>query len=50
MILRFREGNIYRSRGKPMCNVVNRSRETDEEEHVSLVVVRKVTPPVAQRE
>jgi hypothetical protein len=52
MILRVREGNLYRSRGHPMHVMVNRSRETDEEEHVSPPMMRPVAPPVllAQRE
>jgi len=40
MVLRFREGNVHRMRGQPMCPVANRSRETDEEEKVAPLVMR----------
>jgi hypothetical protein len=46
VVLGVREGNVYRLRGQPMRVVVSRSRETDEEEQVTPLVVRKVAPPV----
>ena len=35
MILRVREGNLYRLRGHPMIDVASRSREIYEEEKVA---------------
>jgi hypothetical protein len=46
MVLRVREGNLYRMRGQPMRYVASSSRETYEEEKVSPPVVRHATPPI----
>jgi hypothetical protein len=40
VILRIREGNLYRLRGQPMSTMDNSSRNIDEEEKVSPPVVR----------
>jgi hypothetical protein len=47
MILRVREGTLYRLRGRPMCFVTSKSREIDEQDQVAPLVVRQVAPPVA---
>jgi len=48
MVLRVREGNLFRFRRPPMRVVTNRNREIDEEEHVAPQVVRQLAPPEAQ--
>jgi hypothetical protein len=40
VILGISEGNLYMMRGKPMCVVTNKNRETREEEQVAPSVVR----------
>jgi hypothetical protein len=40
VVLGVRHGNLYRLRGHPMRVVASNSRETDEEEQVSPLVVR----------
>jgi hypothetical protein len=42
--LEVREGKVYRLRDQPMLVMTSRSRETDEEEQVAPLMVRKVTP------
>lgn len=50
MILRVREGNLYRMRGNPMIFMTSKSRETYAKEKVAPPVMRHVAPPIAQRE